>query len=284
MVFLFIAMNRNRDVTVVVACFNYGQFLPEAVQSVLDQDGGPPQIIVVDDGSNDGRTPAALAALPDEVEVVRQPNRGVCAARNAGLARATTPYVLVLDADDRLTRPAMSAMRAALDADPALGFSYGFMSFFGDWHGVMRFPPYDPYALLHRHTIGLSALMRRQVMEDTGGFDPAFEHYEDWELWINALAHGWRGRQVDAVTLEYRRHAGAKQSVDRRRYHSSRRALRIKHAGLYADARRMASESPMGLAGRLAHRLYWGPRPLPARVERALYGLRFTGRGGGAQP
>ena len=82
------------------------------------------------------------------------------------------------------------------------------MRFFGDWEGELRFPPYDPYALLYRHTIGLSALARREVFEDTGGFDPDFRQFEDWELWVNALAHGWRGKQVDAVTVEYRRHAG----------------------------------------------------------------------------
>ena len=67
--------------------------------------------------------------------------------------------------------------------------------------GRLRFPDYDPYRLLYRHTIGLSALVRREVIADTGGFDPSFETYEDWELWVNALAHGWRGRRVEAVTL-----------------------------------------------------------------------------------
>ena len=97
---------------------------------------------------------------------------------------------------------------AARRRSPARASPTATMRFFGAWEGELRFPDYDPYRLLYRHTIGLSALMRREVIEDTGGFDPAFESYEDWELWLNALAHGWRGRRVDAVTLEYRRHAG----------------------------------------------------------------------------
>ena len=75
----------NGDITAVVACFNYGAYLGEMVGSLLGQVGGAPRVVVVDDGSDDLDTIAALDALPDGVELVRQPNRGVGAARNAGL-------------------------------------------------------------------------------------------------------------------------------------------------------------------------------------------------------
>jgi hypothetical protein len=135
----------------------------------------------------------------------------------------------------------------------------------------MRFPPYDPLRLLDRHLIGLTTLARHEVLDDTGGFDPAFEAFEDWELWLNALAHGHRGVLVDAVTLEYRRHGESKVGADRRGYRRTRRRLREKHAALYGARRALAGESSLGPAGRLVYRLYWGPRPLPARLERALY-------------
>lgn len=263
------------DTTVVIACFNYGRYVQEAVASALGQEGATPAVVVVDDGSTDPETHAALEALPRGVRVVRQANLGVCRARNRGLELAETPYALVLDADDRLAPGALAALRSALDADSGLGFAYGRMRFFGAMEGEIRFPPYDPYALLHRHTIGLSALMRRELYEQTGGFDPAFAHYEDWELWLNALAHGWRGRQVDAVTLEYRRHEGAKQLADRHSYRDARRRLRRKHAALYADSARLAAESGLGPAGRLAHRAFWGPRPLPAAAEQWLHRARW---------
>lgn len=265
----------NADITVVIACFNYGAYLEEAIASALDQAGGPPGVVVVDDGSDDPKTIEVLERLPDAVELVRQPNRGVCAARNAGLARASTPYALVLDADDRLAPGALQALRAPLGDDPRLGFAYGLMRFFGDWEGVLRFPPYDPYRLLYRHTIGLSALVRTDVVRDTGGFDSAFEQFEDWELWVNALAHGWRGRRVDAVSLEYRRHGATKLAADRNAYRRAFAALRSKHADLYRARRRLAGDSDLGGAGRLWYRLWWGYRPLPAAVERVLHRARW---------
>ena len=261
----------NSVVTVVVSCFNYGRYLEEAVGSALAQQGGAPHVVVVDDGSTDPATHETLERLPGGVEVVRQENRGVCAARNAGLARATTPYLLVLDADDRLRPDALATLLPPLERDPGLGFTYGMMQFFGDWDGVLRMPPYDAYRLLYRHTIGLSALMRAQVFEDTGGFDEAFLQFEDWELWLNALEHGWRGRQLDAVTVEYRKHGGSKVGADRRRYKDAYRRLRAKHAGLYRRAPRLAAESDEGRLGRLVYRGFWGPRPVPARVEQLVY-------------
>jgi glycosyltransferase involved in cell wall biosynthesis len=266
-----VAAPSNADITVVVACFDYGAYLREAIASLSVQEGGAPRIIVVDDGSTDPQTHAVLADLEaDGVRVVRQENRGVCAARNAGLRLAATPYALVLDADDRLAPGALATMREPLDRDTALGFSYGFMRLFGDMSGTIRFPGYDPYRLLYRHTIGLSALMRTEVFAATGGFDAGFDHYEDWELWVNALAHGFEGTRVDAVTLEYRRHGGTKLRSDRRCYRQAWRRLRRKHAALYADPG-IARRSTLGPAQRLVHRWFWGPRPVPAGIELGLH-------------
>jgi GT2 family glycosyltransferase len=263
----------NDDITAVIACFNLGRYLREAVDSVLAQGA---RAVVVDDGSTDANTHEVLESLPPQVVVVRQENRGVCHARNAGLARVETRYAIVLDADDRLASGALDALRAPLDADPQLGFSFGTMRFFGAWEGTLDFPDYHPYRLLHRHTIGLSALMRRELFEVTGGFDPGFDHYEDWELWLNALAHGLRGRKVDAVTLEYRRHDGtSKLGEDRRRYRQHRAALQRKHAALYARAGEFAREGNLGLAQRALYRWFWGARPVPASLEALMHRRRF---------
>ena len=262
------------DVTVVIANYELGAYLGEAVESARGQGA---RVVVVDDGSTGAETLAVLDALPADVVAVRQENTGVAGARNRGIAEADTPFVIVLDADDRLAPGALAAMRAPLDADPKLGFAYGTMRFFGAWEGELRFPPYDPYRLLYRHTIGLTSLARREVFADTGGFDPAFRGFEDWELWLNALEHGWRGLQVDAVTLEYRRHpGGSKVAADRARYRETWRALRAKHAGLYARSGELAAESSLGVVQRAAHRWFWGPRPVPARIEAALHSRLFS--------
>ena len=171
---------------------------------------------------------------------------------------------------------ALQLLRLPLEREPALGFSYGRMRFFGDWEGVLRFPPYDPYALLYRHTIGLSALMRREVIEDTGGFDEDFLYFEDWELWLDALEHGWRGLQVDAVTVEYRKHGGSR-SARTGALPARLPALEAKHAALYARAPELAGESPLGPSGGSFIALL-GPAASACPLEQALYRLYFSPR------
>jgi len=267
------ATSRHDDVTVVVTNFNYGRFLPEAVASAIGQAGGPPHVVVVDDGSTDPHTLRVLEELPTEVELVRQPNTGLSAARNAGLRRARTDYLIVLDADDRLRPGALNTLRAPLEQDPRLGFAYGITTFFGDWEGEMTMPPYDPFRLLYRHTIGSTALMRREVFEATGGFDPEFRAYEDWEFWLHALERGWRGVQVRVPTFDYRRHGSTMLTGARLEYRAWFRRLRAKHAPLYARATELASETGAGPLQRAVYRWWWGARPLPARVEHALHSL-----------
>lgn len=265
----------HEDITVVVTCFNYGAYLLEAIHSALEQEGGPPRVIVVDDGSTDPLTLDVLERLPPAAELLRQRNQGLAAARNAGLMRAETPYLIVLDADDRLMPRALTTLRGPLEADPRLGFSYGLTRFFGEWQGIMTMPPYDPYKLLYRHMIGSTCLMRRELFEEVGGFDPEFRGYEDWEFWLNALAHGWRGRRVEEVTFEYRRHGQTMVSRARRDYRRWYRRLRSKHRALYSTHRQLATETGARPLERLVYRWYWGWRPLPARVEQRLYALRW---------
>lgn len=265
----------NRDVTVVVTCFNYGEFLQESVGSALAQDGGSPRVIVVDDGSTEASTLTALEHLPPEVTVIRQENAGLSAARNTGVRASDTPYFMVLDADDRLAPDALLTLKPPLEADPTLGFTYGITEFFDEWSGEMTMPPYDPYRLLYRHTIGSTCLARREVFDTNGGYDPVFRGFEDWEFWLNALEHGWEGRQVRKVTFFYRRHGSTMLSGARRDYRTWYRRLREKHRPLYARRAELARRTDTGFVGRQVYRWYWGPRPIPGAIEQRLYGLIF---------
>jgi glycosyltransferase involved in cell wall biosynthesis len=267
---------RQDDVTVVIPCFNHGAFLAEAVDSALGQTAGVPRMIVVDDGSTDEGTARALEALPEGVEVVRQANAGPAAARNAGIERSETPLLLMLDADDRLVPGAIAALRPPLESNPEVGYCYGVMRWFGDWSGEIRFPDFDPYRLLYRSIAGASlGLIRKEAWEQAGRFDPQIGGYEDWDFCLSALEHGWRGLQVPEVTLEYRKHERSGQADDRRDYRRTYRRLRDKHAPLYERAAEFAKQTDLGPAGRLLYRTYWAWRPLPARLERAIYGLVF---------
>ena len=87
-----------------------------------------------------------------------------------------------------------------------------------------------PYRLLYRHTIGPTALTRRALFDDIGGWDVELAReivmgYEDWEFWLDALARGWHGIKVPEVTHLYRRHGTTMLSGARREYRRWYRAL-----------------------------------------------------------
>ena len=271
-------MPANEDTTVVIPCFDYGRFLPEAVRSALGQAGGPPRVVVVDDGSSQPETLRALEALPDGVELLRRPNEGVSAARNAGARASTTPYLLMLDADDLLDPRAIEVLRAALAADFKAGFSYGMAEFFGAWSGRLDFPDYDPYRLLYRSLVGATSLIRRDVFEAVGGFDPTIPGYEDWDFYLGALERGFVGRRVPEVVLLYRRHGGSRISGDRAAYRRRYRAIRAKHHDLFRLAPQFARDSDLGAVGRLVYRTWFAWRPLPARLEQGFYRALFRCR------
>jgi glycosyltransferase involved in cell wall biosynthesis len=266
-------MPRHDDITVVIPCFNHGDFLLESVDRALGQQGGPPKVIVVDDGSTDEETRRVLEALPDGVALIRQRNAGVAAARNAGFEHSESDLLLMVDADDRLTLDALDTLRPPLEADPDIGYCYGLMRLIGAWSGVLRFPDFDPYILLHRSIAGATlGLVRRACWEDAGGFDPAIDGYEDWDFCLSALERGWRGLQIPQVTHEYRKHEQSGQEEHRRRYRHVYRQLRAKHADLFARRKEFAAQTDVGPLHRFAYRTFWAWRPVPARVEKALYG------------
>jgi glycosyltransferase involved in cell wall biosynthesis len=103
-------------VTVVIPCFNQAHFLPAAIRSVQRQDGARVELIVVDDGSTDDTS--SVAAVLGVATVIRQRNRGLSAARNAGLRAARGEFILFLDADDELLPGAIETGLAALLAHP----------------------------------------------------------------------------------------------------------------------------------------------------------------------
>src|SRR6266542_3718389 len=88
-------------VSVIIPCYNYGEYLHDAIASVLAQELHDTEIIVVDDGSTDSNTRAVISALgTPRTRVIVQANAGLSRARNAGIKAARGKYICCLDADD----------------------------------------------------------------------------------------------------------------------------------------------------------------------------------------
>jgi glycosyltransferase involved in cell wall biosynthesis len=228
---------RAPQVSVVVPVFNAGARLRRALASVAAQTYTDLEVVVVDDGSTDHRTREILAAAARRpgVRVHRTPNQGPAAARNAAIERARGAYLVPLDADDHLDPAFLARTVPLLDADPTAGLVHTWIGLVGGHRGVWR-TSFSLAELLARCTLHVTALYRRELWADVGGYDPSFrEGAEDWDFWLSAAARGWRGRSVPEVLAYYRRSPASRERTARAAGVSGRlmRALVAKHRALY---------------------------------------------------
>jgi glycosyltransferase involved in cell wall biosynthesis len=209
------------SVSVVIPCFNHARFLGEAVRSALDQTRPADEVIVVDDGSTDDSA-RVLGTLAGRVRVVRQANRGVSAARNAGAALATGDLLAFLDADDVWLPGKLEAQAALFAASGTLGLVHCGVEEIDAQGRVLRARldgldgDVAGEMLLFRRTAilggGSGAVVTRAVFEQVGGFDETLSTSADWDLHHRVARRATVGF-VPRVLLRYRVH-GANMHSD----------------------------------------------------------------------
>jgi glycosyltransferase involved in cell wall biosynthesis len=205
-------------ITVIVPIYNGAALLGEALSSALAQEPPPAKVVVVDDGSTDDPD-SVLAGFP-QVDVVRQRNQGVGAARNVGLRRADTTYVLFLDQDDRIVPGALAHAAKLLDGEPRAAFVSGRNRMIradgAAWDaGAANLRPavhaHHYRELLLRSWIvpPATVLFRRSLLAAAGGWseDRALKGADDYELYLR-MARLYPVLDTEEVYAEYRMHGG----------------------------------------------------------------------------
>jgi len=216
----------NPLISVIIPTHNCADYIADTIESVLAQTYGEYEIIVVDDGSTDD-TKSALAPYMGKIHYLHQNNRGVAAARNAGIARARGEYIAFLDADDIWFPTKLALQVHALEANPAVGLAFAdFLDF--DDTGVTRSSRLNTWpqakAWFTRHQLGnseiacgpmyeellqacwihaSSAVVKRHVLGVVGLFGEAFLTGEDYELWLR-VAQRYPFLWVNRVLSGYR--------------------------------------------------------------------------------
>ncbi len=224
--------------SVIVPCYNHGDFAAEAVASVRAQEVEA-EILLVDDGSTDGKSPEQLEALaaPD-CRVLHKENGGAASAMNHGIRAARAPVILRLDADDRLLPGYAKAALAALDRNARLGIVYCRARFFGRRSGEWRLPEYTLPGMLRRNLVFSAAFFRRADWERSGGYCEELAIREDYDFWLSLLELGREVLRLEEIYFEYRRHTERRRSKSYRakRLQEARvyDAIRRRHASLYA--------------------------------------------------
>lgn len=209
---------RQSVVSVIIPTYQSASYLPEAVRSVLAQTLDPRRIelLVVDDGSTDD-VAGAVAPFGDCVRVVRISHSGLPAARNAGIAVSTGEYVAFLDADDLWLPRRLEALfeLAAVEPDALLSTDIyheiaGKRSVVGRYASLDMLPLFqkpvrEQYAdALRENFATYMQLIRRELLNRVGVFDPTLSFGEDYDLWLRFLEAGIPLRLVAEPLAVYR--------------------------------------------------------------------------------
>jgi len=206
------------DVSVVVPLYNYEEYIEECLESVLASTQVLPEILVIDDNSQDRSrdTVRRFMAANDEFPIAlvcKKANRGLSAARNTGCEMARTDYLLLLDADNTLYPDALHKLADALAASGSQ-MAYCILERFGEgspWSEPLANAfPWERFRFVYGNYIDALSMIKKPAWRAVGGFDfkmdDSFGGWEDYALWLAFAERSFQGVLVPEMLARYRCH------------------------------------------------------------------------------
>lgn len=195
-------------ISIIIPCYNHGQFINEAIASVegcVEKDLF--EILIVNDGSTDAYTIEQLTKLSTEgYNVIDQKNLGLGAARNNAIKQAKGEYILPLDSDNKIRPEYIYESIEVLDGKKHIGVVYGDAICFEKSSNRIVAGEFNLQKLMIENYIDACAVYRKSIWERVGGYD---EHMpamgmEDWDFWLNVALHGYQFHYIPEILFEYR--------------------------------------------------------------------------------
>lgn len=207
----------NDGVSIIITNYNYEKYVGEAIESCLSQTELPKEIIVVDDGSKDKSKQIIqkYASQHAIIKTIFKKNGGVSSARNAGIKSAKFPFIVCLDADDKLAPDFVKTLHHGIRRNRGLGIVYSGLHAFnedGRWWNT-DWPPQFDWNIQANPTnppsncIPSGCMFRREMWRRAGGYRQEYAPGEDAEFWVRGLSMGFDAQKVtDERLFHYRLH------------------------------------------------------------------------------
>jgi len=195
-------MEKKNIVSVIIPVYNQSQWLPDAVNSALNQTV-PCEIIIVNDGSTDNTDEVAKQFYVDKY-IVKE-NGGLSSARNAGIKEATGEWILTLDSDDKIAPDFIEKCLKYKDEYDIIGTG---QQEFGDSDNKHLFKTNPTFTdFIQNNQINCCSLFRKEIWETIGGYDEKMKlGYEDWDYWLRATKAGYKVATIPEYLFFYRKH------------------------------------------------------------------------------
>ena len=177
-------------ISVIIPTFNRKKTLGRAIRSVLDQTLSPLEILIIDDGSNDG-TEEWVKERFKKIKYIYQNNHGVSSARNIGIENAYGDWVAFLDSDDEWLPNKLYEQVKAIDSNPGMQFFHTNEIWIRNGVRVNQMKKHKKYGgYIFEKCLDIcrvspsSVLIKKEVFDNIGFFDESLKVCEDYDLWL----------------------------------------------------------------------------------------------------
>ncbi len=177
-------------ISVIIPTFNRKKTLGRAIQSVLNQSLSPFEILIIDDGSNDG-TEEWVKENFQNIKYIYQNNHGVSSARNIGIENAYGDWVAFLDSDDEWLPNKLDKQVKAIDSNPKMKFFHTNEIWIRNGVRVNQMKKHKKYGgYIFEKCLDIcrispsSVLIKKEVFDNIGNFDESLRVCEDYDLWL----------------------------------------------------------------------------------------------------
>jgi CMP-N-acetylneuraminic acid synthetase len=197
-------------VTVYVTNHNYGKYIKQAVESVLNQTLEDFELIIIDDGSTDNsREIIETYQSNPKIRIIYQQNRGLNYTNNIALRAAFGKFIVRLDADDYFDPNALLVLSSALEKDDQIGLvfpDYYLVDDKGAILGMERRHAFEKdVSVFDMPAHGACTMIRREYLLELGGYDESFSCQDGYDLWIKFLNH-YKVTNINTALFYYRQH------------------------------------------------------------------------------
>ena len=210
-------MKISPTITVIIPCYNQGQYLPEALESIYKQTFTDWECIIVNDGSTDQTEAVALSFCNKDSRFIyiKQENQGTSAAKNAGIRLARGSWIQFLDSDDYIAPNKFELSLQLLEGDSSLGLVVSDYRLFTETskniRGYILKQEYLSFESIlfkwtNEFTMPIHCALFRTEFIKNAMFHENFKGAEDWLMWVSIFKQGIEGIYIDKPLAFYREH------------------------------------------------------------------------------
>jgi glycosyltransferase involved in cell wall biosynthesis len=184
--------DKRKKVSIIIPVYNHSGALRKCLDSLKQQTFTDFEIIIIDDGSEDGIDYVIHEYDEDLVlRVYAQENKGAPAARNRGFELSSGEYVIFWDADVVGTKDILEKMVKKLDRNEGIDFAY---CNFNIGKKAMKAQSFNEEELKKQNYIHSTTLIRRKNFTR---WDEALKRFQDWDVWLTMASKGRKGIWID---------------------------------------------------------------------------------------